>query len=265
MRYMIDKSEWHECKLCRIKIEELRKKYGGSYIYSNTVFRKHLEIDHNTTAEEYFNNIIPICCDKCNKYCILNKKRAANFFYHSACGRNPGQQQWASDAKITRLGPGNPMYGKKPWNLGKSYSQESRDKMRKSALKRIEQGNFKFTNTKPHIEFCKILDILHIKHSKEYIYGNYAFDVHLSEYNILIEVDGDYYHCNPVKYINGPINNVQRRTIIKDSRKSLFCKENNITLLRFWESDILHKKEEIICILKELLQLGKLVSDQPLI
>jgi len=56
--------------------------------------------------------------------------------------------------------------------------------------------------------------------------------------NICIFADGDYWHCNPIKYPNGPINNYQKTRIEKDKRINRILKSNKYKVLRFWENDI---------------------------
>ncbi len=260
MDYIIKKDDWHICQICGSKIQDLARIYGGSNIYYSGVFFKHLQ-EHNITAEEYFEKFSkrPICeCGICNQKCDINKKTTGNITWKNySCGRNKGVLKWSKEAKKTRCGSGNPMHGQIPWNKNKTFSDNTKQKMRMSALKRIERGDFKFTDTKPHKIVCSILEELKIKYKKEHIYEIYAFDIYLIEHDILIEIDGDYFHCNPIKYPNGPINETQKRQTEKDKRKTKCCEDNKKILIRFWENDILNNKEQVICKLKELLKLKK--------
>lgn len=73
--------------------------------------------------------------------------------------------------------------------------------------------------------------------------------------NILIEVDGDYWHCNPNSKFSEPIYETQKGNLIQDKIKEQWCIDNGYKLLRFWESDINTKPEEIIKTLKKELGL----------
>jgi len=106
--------------------------------------------------------------------------------------------------------------------------------------------------TKLEKTFEKILDLLNIKNEFQYEYKNRLFDFYLKDFNILIEVDGDFYHCNPNKY-ETPKYKVQELTINNDDFKNNLCIENNIRLLRYWEKDINENPEYIIKDLKEKL------------
>jgi len=72
----------------------------------------------------------------------------------------------------------------------------------------------------------------------------YLFDFYIPKHNILIEVDGDWFHCNPDVHPE-PIYETQKVTLQNDERKNKIVKDNNITLLRFWEKDINENSESI--------------------
>lgn len=303
MIYEIENKDWYICKICNLKIQDLAKIYGGSNIYFNRVFEKHLLKDHDIDSTEYFSRITtrPKCeCNKCNKYTKISKKGAKFLWKRMACGRNSGVIKWSEKAKITRKGIGNPMYGKDSWNKGLTketcdslmsvsksmkeriissetlnkmsesakkriihghtgmlHSEYSKELMRQKTLQRIHNGDFKQTKTKPHIQMGEILKELNVEYEEEVIVNNWTFDYFISKYNIYIEVDGDYFHSNPLIYENGPETKTQKRNYYRDNVKNSFCKSNNIILYRFWESDILKNKEKIKCLLKEFLALKK--------
>jgi G:T-mismatch repair DNA endonuclease (very short patch repair protein) len=126
----------------------------------------------------------------------------------------------------------------------------------------IENGDFKQTKTKPHIAFGKILDSLQIKYKEELILSKWSFDFYLFDYDVYVEVDGDYFHSNPKIYPNGPKTKTQNINWYRDIKKNKYCKENNIKLIRFWECDILNDEELIKCRLKESLELNHLGKEE---
>lgn len=131
-------------------------------------------------------------------------------------------------------------------HTGIKHSEESKQLMRDKTLLRIKNGEFLNSDTKPVRFICKQLDDLNIKYEKEKILSNWAFDIYLLDYDIYVEVDGDYFHSNPKIYKNGPVTSTQKRNHYRDYKKNEFCKNNNISLLRFWESDILNNSIDII-------------------
>lgn len=102
--------------------------------------------------------------------------------------------------------------------------------------------------------FESLLKLLKIKKEYQYEFNGRLFDYYLLEHNVLVEVDGDFYHCNPLKF-KTPTYNVQKITILNDNYKNEMCKNHNITLLRYWEKDINERPEWVISNLKDKLGL----------
>ena len=68
---------------------------------------------------------------------------------------------------------------------------------------------------------------------------------------VLIEVDGDFHHCNPNSKHRIPIYPIQLKTIGNDIRKNILAKDKGFKLLRFWETDINNNPEYIVKLLKK--------------
>lgn len=79
------------------------------------------------------------------------------------------------------------------------------------------------------------------------------FDFKISGKNILIEIDGDYWHCNPNTKFKEPIYEAQKNNLQKDEIKNKWCSDNNFILIRIWESDINNNLENVIERLKTIL------------
>jgi len=98
--------------------------------------------------------------------------------------------------------------------------------------------------TKPELILKEILVKNKIKFKKNYklCYDirrklNRYYDFYLSDYNILVEVDGDYFHGNPDKFTK--LNEMQLKNQENDKFKNELAILYNIPLFRFWESDII--------------------------
>jgi very-short-patch-repair endonuclease len=81
------------------------------------------------------------------------------------------------------------------------------------------------------------------------------YDFKIKGKNIIIEVDGDFWHCNPNSNFKIPVYETQKTNLKQDEIKNNWCIDNNFKLLRFWETDIKTKPEEVIKILKKELHL----------
>ena len=128
--------------------------------------------------------------------------------------------------------------------------EENREKQRKKRVKYLKDYQY---NNKTILEsrFGDLLESIGVDFIFQYTICGFNFDYYLPKYDLVIEVDGDFYHCNPIKYPNGPIYETQKTTIKNDDKKNKICESSNgLTLLRFWETDINDKPEWVIGELK---------------
>ena len=127
----------------------------------------------------------------------------------------------------------------KGFGIGRIHTQTTKDKMSETAIQRVLKTDQNHTS-KLEKTFANILDLLDIEHH-QFFYAKEIkafYDFYLPKYNIIIEVDGDFWHCNPDSKHNIPKYETQKRNLIKDSIKSQWAIDNGYTLLRFWENDI---------------------------
>lgn len=76
------------------------------------------------------------------------------------------------------------------------------------------------------------------------------YDFYISSLNLIIETDGDYWHCNPETFPDA-ISKAQKRNKEIDIVKNNWCKNNDIQLIRIWEADIYNRKEDVMKRLKD--------------
>jgi len=217
----------------------------------------------------------PLYCIDCGKE--IDRKSIRCYSCANKGDKNPmyGRNQ---------SGKNNPMYGKQAWNkdltketdervakysklrsdetkqklskarlkrketLGFINSEEAKQKMRESVLFKMKNYKGPYKDTKPELKMKEILNSLGIPFEHQFRLGNHLFDFHLSNTNILIEVDGDYWHGNPKKFEK--LNFVQIKNKQREEKHKQIAKESNFILLRFWENDILNNTERIVQYLK---------------
>ena len=115
-------------------------------------------------------------------------------------------------------------------------------------------GKVKYKPSKLEKTFTNILDLLEINYTTSYYAPDIKsfYEIYLPEHNVIIEVDGDFWHCNPIKYPNGPVSKCQHKNIERDKIKNQWALDNGYILLRFWEDDINNNIKQVKQILLNL-------------
>lgn len=89
-----------------------------------------------------------------------------------------------------------------------------------------------------------ILTEMSIEFEGEWETGRWSCDFYLPTIHGVIEVQGDYWHCNPRIYPDGPINKSQRNRQRTDISKASYLENRGIRLLTIWEYDLKHTPSE---------------------
>ena len=131
---------------------------------------------------------------------------------------------------------------------GKEENREKQSHKRVSYIK--ENGLTPVSNLEKY--FSKLMDGCGIEYYQQFYVREIKalYDFKIKGKNILIEVDGDFWHCNPDTKHKIPVTEHQRKNLTKDKIKTKWTLENGYTLLRFWETDINDKPEWVIGELK---------------
>ena len=225
--------------------------YCGKVCYTNPrtfLDRKNLYCSHECYAKDKPNKVgygeNNICYNRVIKYCnncgkelrlVPFRANQKNMFgeSHSFCSQ---QCYWEFRSKYYR---GDKL-------IRREITEETRERMRCAVAKklckldRLDTKIQKITND--------ILDNLDIKYVREHNIVYYSIDNYLSDYNLMIEVQGDYWHCNPLifnanKYL---MNQKQYEGIHRDKIKHSYIKNHcNVEILYLWESDI--EKRPDVC------------------
>lgn len=141
-------------------------------------------------------------------------------------------------AKISKGAKGVAKPKPKGFGNNRVHSQFTKDKMSNTAIENIIKTDRNHTS-KLEKTFANILDLLDIKYTT-FFYAKEIkafYDFYLPESNTIIEVDGDFWHCNPIKFPL-PKYESQKKNLIRDKEKEQWVKDKGYKLLRFWEDDI---------------------------
>lgn len=157
-------------------------------------------------------------CECCNKSIAVKPYKIKNG-QHLFCS-NSCRQKWYADV----------------WSQTPEWKEESRKR-----ATRILSENKPTTYTKPQQILNMLLDELSISYVNEYNCVYYSIDNYLPNYNLMIEVMGDFWHAHPLKYNVTNYREIQKRRIIKDKAKHTYILNNyHIEILYIWEDDLYH-------------------------
>lgn len=147
-------------------------------------------------------------------------------FFIQKCKINNGQSHFCSK-ECRQLWYAN------VWSQSEEWKEQDRKRMVES-LKNYQA----VTLTKPQVIINDLLNTNNIVYRNEESFIYYAVDNYLVDNNLIIEVMGDYWHSNPLKF--DQINETQRKNIIRDKAKhSFLLNQYGIDVLYLWEKDIL--------------------------
>lgn len=155
-------------------------------------------------------------CEYCGeKYFIRNYK--VEYTGHKFCS-NKCRQAWYSEVF--------------------SKDMNWREESKKRAVRILENRQLD-TNTKPQQIINSVLNEMNISYVNEKGFKYYAVDNYLDDFNLIIEVMGDFWHCNPIKYSSSNKYDIHKKRIPRDKAKHTYFKNNyNIEILYLWEHDI---------------------------
>lgn len=187
-------------------------------------------------------NSTEVECDYChtpfllpkNKLSITNKEGISHHFCSHEC--------YSKFRSIYYVGD-------KLYNTGIKMSDVFRENCRINTVKCYSEGKIN-RDTVPQKIINNLLNDMNIKYLNEYPCKYYSIDNYLCDYDLMIEVMGDYFHANPTKYKYDKLNDMQKKDVIRDKRKHTYIlKYYGINILYLWESDIknsLNKCKELI-------------------
>lgn len=120
-----------------------------------------------------------------------------------------------------------------------------------SVVRNAEKMSTKMTW--PEREFKKLLTELGIKHEAQKVIGKKIFDFYATELNILFEVDGDYYHANPLLFKEEDLNKLQARNIRNDKYKESLARGLGYKVERVWEYDLKNNYDAVKLRIKKMI------------
>lgn len=138
------------------------------------------------------------------------------------------------------------------YHSGRPKSEKHREQMKKQLAKNRTKLLTRRGMTKPEKAMRDILKgAIGVESTYQKRVGGYHYDFHIRDTNILIEVDGDFWHCKPGSKYEIPKMKAQVTNMENDKVKDAVAKSNGYTLLRFWETDIQENRLQVVKTLVE--------------
>jgi very-short-patch-repair endonuclease len=98
--------------------------------------------------------------------------------------------------------------------------------------------------TEPERVFSEMMKELGVEFESQKVISNKIYDFYIPSKNMMIEVDGDYWHANPLVYEGKELNKTQARNVKNDKYKNVLAIGNGFKLERVWEYDLKNNYEE---------------------
>jgi len=121
---------------------------------------------------------------------------------------------------------------------------EAHKKIMLETLARNRKEILKGNPSKLEYIFADILTSIGVVFIHQYHVDGFDYDFYIPDKNLLIEIDGDYWHGNPTIYTE--LNNIQKKNKGLDKLKGIHANKRAINLVRFWEHDINNNRLEVI-------------------
>lgn len=98
--------------------------------------------------------------------------------------------------------------------------------------------------TEPERIFAEMMKELGIQFEVQKIVDKKIFDFYIPSKNMIVEIDGDYFHGNPLIYESKDLNKMQVRNQKNDAFKEVLAKGHGFLLERVWEYDLKNNYQE---------------------
>lgn len=204
--------EYRICPICNQKFETLKRL---NQQFCSTKCQN--EWQKTNIGEKNVRFQGKVCnCDWCGKKISVGKNKYEKSSYHFCSTKC--RQDWYTNV----------------------YSQEEnwKEQSRIRAVKILKDKGIGI-DTKPQVIINDLLSSMDIRFTNEKNIKYYSLDNYLDDFNLAIEVMGDFWHTNPIVYPEYPTKSIQIKRIPKDKAKHTYIKNNyGYEVLYLWENDI---------------------------
>ena len=134
------------------------------------------------------------------------------------------------------------------------------DKKKKKPIKRVnkKKSHPQYGTSKLEEDFAnQFLKKLNVEYQYQFEAKDIGrfYDFYLPKHNLLIEIDGDYWHGNPKIYKEDELKGHQKRAQRIDEHKTKWALLHGIPIIHIWENDIRKNPKTVMETLKNRLQI----------
>jgi len=135
----------------------------------------------------------------------------------------------------------------KYWN---NLSDEQKTELTIKKTKHFTKNGFYSSKLETKISDC--LDKLNISHVRQFYIGRKIYDIKISNSDIIIEINGDFWHGNPKIYKENDIINHPFKSAIakdlweKDRKKKIIAENKGYKVIYIWEKEINENKKVLL-------------------
>ena len=156
---------------------------------------------------------------------------------------------------------------KQPIKRGKNITKSKPNKkpMLRLPNGKLERNHPKFGTSKLEQDFAEqFLDKLGVEYVWQFEAKDIGrfYDFYLPKHNLIIEVDGGYYHSDPRVVDENNLSPMQKRNKRIDEHKDEWALMHGIPIARIWEYDIRHNPTGVMNALKERLYIENKVQSK---
>lgn len=128
----------------------------------------------------------------------------------------------------------------------KVWTKEKREAQAHKRMLWMKENDYT-KKSKTEETFLDIIDSLDLNPIRQFYVREIKayYDFYIPFKNLLVEIDGDFWHCNPNTKHAIPKYASQKKNLARDKQKNEWCKQNKIPLIRFWESEINENPDEV--------------------
>lgn len=289
---LIESKNFDICLVDGLTRAQISKKYKRTEVTTHKSvfylekFLHHIKTIHNLSiveyCEKYLNIDWPLAISEDIKvgYKIDGRGLSLSRYSKGTMTKANCSKFVASCEKISkeRMGENNPMFGVPAWNAGMTLKNSDGNEVAKNWFKTIKSeavqtkrmatlvknGNFQTKPSSLQVKMREFLSTLNLieRPQEEFPVRYYSMDFAFPNNKVALECQGQYYHCDPRIYPNGPINEMQTRNVAKDKERFAYFKSKGWRIIESWEAEIKDGTFKGI-VLKKLKELG-IINESPI-